>query len=200
MPPKPSWPADKIERRPVAKLKPYANNARTHSPGQVAQLVDSIREWGWTQPILIDVDNEVIAGHGRLEAAKALGVKDVPVIVARGWTKEQKRAYALADNQLALNAEWDTSMLAIELGELQLAGFAVEGIGFSPDALEKMFASHDFAPALDPETDTRAVTDQDIERAGERLENKFVDSSKQSIANITCPHCGQEFGVNKDAL
>lgn len=195
------WPAEKVERRPVDKLKPYANNARTHSPEQIAQLVESIREWGWTQPILIDGRNEIIAGHGRLEAAKSLGVKEVPVIVARGWTAEQKRAYALADNQLALNAEWDMDLLAIELGELQIGKFSTDIIGFSADALEKVFGSgRDFAPTLNPETDSRLVTPEDIEKAGERLDNKFVDSGKQTIVDVSCPHCGEILSINKDAL
>ena len=94
------WPADKIERRKVDDLIPYARNARTHSDEQVAQLAASIKEWGWTTPVLIDEDGEIIAGHGRVMAARKLGIEEVPTMTATGWTKAQKQAYVLADNQL----------------------------------------------------------------------------------------------------
>ena len=102
-----NWPADKIERRSIASLTPYPRNARTHSDEQIGQVAASIREWGWTIPILVDESGGVIAGHARLLAAKKLGLPDVPVMVASGWSDAQKRAYVLADNKLALNAGWD---------------------------------------------------------------------------------------------
>src|SRR5450631_1478974 len=112
------WPADHVERRPLASLIPYARNARTHSAAQVAQIAASIREWGWTMPVLADEAGGLIAGHGRVLAAQKLGLADVPVMVARGWTDAQKRAYVLADNKLALNAGWDEELLAVELSDL----------------------------------------------------------------------------------
>jgi len=126
------WPADAVERRSVAALVPYAANARTHSAGQIEQLVASIREWGFTVPVLVDVSDTVIAGHGRLLAAQQLGLDTVPVMVAKGWTAKQIKAYRLADNQLALNAAWDVKLLAAELGELT---DMAELIGFSEDEL-----------------------------------------------------------------
>src|SRR4051812_25183555 len=96
------WPADHVERRSVASLVPYARNARTHSDAQVAQLAASVREWGWTIPVLIDEDGGLIAGHGRVLAARMLGLTDVPVMIARGWSEAKRRAYVLADNRLAL--------------------------------------------------------------------------------------------------
>ena len=107
------WPADKVERRSVDALVPYARNARTHSDEQVAQIAASIREWGWTTPILVDEDGGIIAGHGRVMAARKLSIDEVPVMVATGWTDAQRRAYVLADNQLALNAGWDTELLKV---------------------------------------------------------------------------------------
>ena len=86
-----------IERRPIGALRPYERNARKHPPEQVAQIAASIREWGWTMPVLIDEQDLIIAGHGRVEAAKLIGIDTVPVIVARGWTEAQRRAYAIAD-------------------------------------------------------------------------------------------------------
>jgi ParB-like chromosome segregation protein Spo0J len=101
------WPADQVERRPVAALAPYARNARTHSDEQVAQIAASIREWGWTVRVLAAEDGTIIAGHGRVMAAQLLGIAEVPVMVARGWSEAQRRAYVIADNQLALTAGWD---------------------------------------------------------------------------------------------
>lgn len=143
---KKQWPADNVERRKVADLVPYARNARTHSEAQVRQIAASIEEWGWTSPILVDEKNSIIAGHGRLMAADKLGLKDVPVMVATGWTEAQKKAYILADNQLALNAGWDTELLSIELGELVLDDFDVSLLGF-PDMAFDAEPLDDF-PAL----------------------------------------------------
>ena len=130
------WPADKVERRSVESLIPYARNARTHSEAQVAQIAASIKEWGWTTPVLCDEQGGIIAGHGRVLAARKLGIKEVPAMVATGWTEAQKRAYCLADNQLALNAGWDMDMLKVELQELDALDFELPLIGFSGDELD----------------------------------------------------------------
>jgi DNA modification methylase len=134
------WPADAVERRPVASLVPYARNARTHSPEQVDQIAASIREWGWTVPVLLDESDGIIAGHGRVLAAKKLGLVEVPCMVARGWSDAQRRAYVLADNKLALNAGWDNEALAIELGDLKGLDFDVGLIGFSIGELGDLLA------------------------------------------------------------
>ena len=109
-----NWPADKVERRSVESLVFYARNSRTHSAQQVAQIAASIKEWGWTMPVLIEPDGGIIAGHGRIMAAQKLGIDEVPCMVAEGWSEGQKRAYIIADNKLALNAGWD--MDALKLG------------------------------------------------------------------------------------
>jgi len=129
------WPADKVERWAVTRLIPFAKNARTHSDEQVAQIAASIREFGFSNPILVDEAGGVIAGHGRLSAARQLGLVDVPVMVAAGWSETQKRAYVLADNKLALNAGWDAEMLRLALGELSEAGFDLSLTGFGEDEL-----------------------------------------------------------------
>jgi DNA modification methylase len=131
-------PADKVEQWAISKLTPYARNARTHSDAQVAQLAASIREWGWTTPILVSPDGGVIAGHGRLLAARQLGMVNVPVIVAEGWSEAKTRAYALADNQLALQAGWDSELLALELGELGELGFDLDLTGFAADEIDAL--------------------------------------------------------------
>jgi DNA modification methylase len=128
-----AWPADAVERRPVASLLPYARNARTHSEAQVAQIAAAIREWGWTVPVLVDEAGQLIAGHGRVLAAKALGLLDVPAMVARGWSEADKRAYALADNKLTLNAGWDADLLKGELFELRSEGFDLGLTGFGAE-------------------------------------------------------------------
>jgi len=133
------WPADQVQRRAVAELVPDARNARTHSEEQVAQLAGSIREWGWTIPVLVDEDDRLIAGHGRVLAALKLGLETIPVMVARGWSDAQKRAYILADNKLALNAGWDEDLLAVELAGLEAEGFNLDLIGFAPVELASIF-------------------------------------------------------------
>jgi ParB family chromosome partitioning protein len=166
------WPADAVERRSVKELVPYARNARTHSDAQVRQIAASIEEWGWTNPILIDENGGIIAGHGRLMAADKLGLTDVPVMVASGWTPEQKKAYILADNQLALNADWDKQLLGVELNDLTAAGFDVSLIGFDPQSLEDLMYGADFAP-------------------GSLDEQGKLDELAPKI--VICPHCGEDF-------
>lgn len=134
------WPADKVERRAVASLVPYARNARTHSPDQVDQIAASIREFGWTIPVLVDEDGTLIAGHGRVMAAKKLGISDVPVMVAEGWSEAQRKAYVLADNKLALNAGWDNELLRVELEGLKELDFDISLTGFSGDELVSILA------------------------------------------------------------
>jgi len=123
-------PAENVEKWSISKLVPYVNNARTHSDEQIAQIAASMREWGWTNPVLVDEDGMIIAGHGRVLAARKLGIDQVPVIIAKGWTEAQKKAYVLADNQLTLNAGWNTDLLSTELKGLDELGFDLELIGF----------------------------------------------------------------------
>ncbi|KVH51192.1 hypothetical protein WJ39_08545 [Burkholderia diffusa] len=124
--------------RAVTALVPYERNARTHTPAQVALIAASIREWGFTNPVLIDEANRILAGHGRLLAAQSLGMAEVPCVVLSGMTDTQRRAYILADNQLALRAGWDNELLALELGALRDAGFDLAMTGFEDDALERL--------------------------------------------------------------
>lgn len=126
-----NWPADQVERRPIASLIPHARNARTHSEAQIAQIAGSIREWGWTIPVLMDEEGTIIAGHGRVLAGLLLGLDTVPTMTARGWSDAKKRAYMLADNRLALNAGWDDALLQSELADLMEAGFAADLMGFA---------------------------------------------------------------------
>jgi ParB-like chromosome segregation protein Spo0J len=119
-------------------LIPYARNSRTHSDEQVAQIAASIKEFGFLNPIIIDGDNSIIAGHGRVMAAQKLGIKELPCIEASHLTDTQRRAYVIADNKLALNSVWDDEMLRIELDELGEAGFDIELTGFTLDEVQDM--------------------------------------------------------------
>ncbi len=132
----PTWPADSVERWPLAKLVPYARNARTHTPEQVKQLAASMREWGWTIPVLADENGGIIAGHARVMAAELNQYTEAPVMIARGWSESKKRAYVLADNKLAMNAGWNEELLGVELLELRDAGFEMPTIGFSVEELD----------------------------------------------------------------
>jgi len=135
----------------VDKLIPYVNNSRTHSDEQIAQIASSIKEFGWTNPILVDGENGIIAGHGRLMAARKLGYKEVPTIELKDLTETQRKAYIIADNRLALNAGWDNEMLTIELNDLLADGFALEMLGFDPKELNAL---------LEPEV-VEGLTDED---------------------------------------
>ena len=119
-----------IDYRPIASLIPYARNARTHSEAQVALIAGSIREYGFTNPVLVDGENGIIAGHGRVLAARKLGLASVPVIELAHLSEAQKQAYVLADNRLAEQAGWDRELLALELGELAELGTDLGALGF----------------------------------------------------------------------
>lgn len=140
-----------ITQRNVTDLIPYARNSRTHSDEQVAQIAASIKEFGWTNPILVDSDGSIIAGHGRLMAARKLGYDEVPTIELGHLTSAQKKAYVIADNQLALNAGWDTDLLMLELQELKDCDFDLDLLGFDPKELDKL---------LEPEQ-IEGLTDED---------------------------------------
>ena len=159
----------RIEYRPTAGLEPYARNARTHSEEQVAQIAASIREFGWTNPVLVDEKGGIIAGHGRVLAAKRLGIEQVPCIELAGLTETQKRAYVIADNKLALNAGWDEDLLRLELSDLKGLDFDLDLIGFDEAELADILLG------------------RDVEF------KEFDESAAQDVKMIKCPSCGQEF-------
>lgn len=144
-----------IQEVAVSALIPYARNSRTHSDAQVAQIAASIKEFGWTNPILVDGDNGIIAGHGRLMAARKLGLDQVPVIELKGMTSSQKKAYIIADNQLAMNSGWDTTLLSVELEELQDEEFDLSLLGFDDKELNALLAPE----VVEGLTDEDAVPD-----------------------------------------
>ena len=158
----------------VADLIPYALNSRTHSDEQVAQLAASIREFGFTSPILVDEKNNLIAGHGRLLAARKLKLENVPAVVVTGLDNRKRRALVIADNKLALNAGWDEEALRIELEDL--AGDFGELMGFSEDELVARLSIPDFAPGSEDD------------------QGKLDELSPKMV---TCPHCQIEWDLRE---
>ena len=161
----------------VTDLIPYVNNSRTHSDEQVIQIASSIKEFGFTNPILIDESKGIIAGHGRLMAAKKLGIDNVPCITLKGLSETQKKAYVIADNKLALNAGWDMDLLKVDIEALDDLDFDLSLLGFDDLELEDIVVDgSDFGPASE---DEQGKLDQ--------LDPKY----------IPCPHCGKEFDINE---
>jgi DNA modification methylase len=161
----------RVERLPVASLVPYAANARQHPPEQVAQLAASIGEFGFTVPVLVDDAGVLIAGHGRILAARALGLEDVPAIRLSHLTEAQARAYRLADNQLALNSAWDESLLAAELRALRTDEFDLGLIGFDGATLDRLLSEAEpdapAAPAGDPDVPAPEPPAEPVTRPGD---------------------------------
>lgn len=154
--------ASRIELWPLDRLKPYAKNARTHSDAQIAQIAASIVEFGFTAPILVSEDGGILAGHGRLAAAQKLALDVVPVVVLDHLTPIQRRAYILADNQLALQAGWDQELLAVELADLSAAGFDLALTGFSDEELADLLGNIEETERADEDSPNGEPEDEDI--------------------------------------
>ena len=144
----------------INKLVPYVNNARTHSPEQITKLRSSLREFGFVNPVIIDRDFNVLAGHGRIEAAKAEGMTEVPCVFADEMTEAQKKAYILADNRMALDAGWDEEMLRIELEALEELGYGLEYTGFDDEELKALFSIADDPEVEDDDFDLTAALEK----------------------------------------
>jgi DNA modification methylase len=162
-----AWMASKIEIWPVETLVPYARNAKTHSDEQVAQIAASIFEFGFLNPILVDSNAGIIAGHGRLHAARKLGLAEVPVVVLDHLSETQRRAYIIADNKLALNAGWDEKILAAELRDLDDEGMDLALVGFSDDELEDLLAGEEPEASPDVEEEIPEEPGNPVTRPGD---------------------------------
>jgi ParB-like chromosome segregation protein Spo0J len=167
-----------IEHLSIDALVPYARNSRTHSAEQVAQIAGSIKEFGFTNPVLIDADGGIIAGHGRVLAARKLGLAEVPCIRLGYLTEIQKRAYVIADNKLALNAGWDEEALRLELGDLRAADVDLSLTGFDGEEIES------FLNLPESEDDYPQSSAAEIDVDGMNME-------------CQCPKCGFEFDPKK---
>jgi DNA modification methylase len=157
-----------IERWPIDRLIPRANNPRTHSREQVASIAASMREWGWTNPILVGADDDIIAGHARLLAAEKLGMKEVPVIPLRELSPAQRRALVIADNQLAISgAAWDEEMLRVELAILHEADYDLSLVGFDDIELQRLLEAQEAAPGLVDEDAAPELQPDPVARLGD---------------------------------
>lgn len=161
-----------IVYKKVNDLIPYINNSRTHSEEQINQIVASINEFGFTNPLLIDEKDNIIAGHGRLLASKKLKMEEVPCIVLSGLTEAQKKAYIIADNKMALNAGWDFNLLSLELENLKELDFDLELTGFSYDEIDGLLSTN------------KDIEDNDYEEQ---------DLKENNTQLHKCPECGCEF-------
>lgn len=150
---------------PIADLVPYANNARTHSPAQIAKLRASLREFGFVNPVIIDKDNGIIAGHGRVEAARLEGFKEVPCVPAEYLTEAQRKAYILADNRMAMDAGWDEQMLKEELEALEKMGFDLPLTGFEDKELDKLLG--ETAKAIDGADELEEAPEEPFTQRGD---------------------------------
>jgi ParB-like chromosome segregation protein Spo0J len=157
-----------IAWRPLGELIPYSRNPRTHSDAQVAQIAASIQEFGWTNPVLVDGESGIIAGHGRVLAARKLGLERVPVIELAHMSEAQKRAYVLADNQLPLNAGWDEALLADHVAWLETEDFDLSKLGFDDTELERLLAiAHGAADASETEDEAPEPPEDPVTRPGD---------------------------------
>lgn len=155
-----------VTYKPVSDLIPYANNSRTHSDEQVTQVAASIKEFGFTNPILIDEKNGIIAGHGRLMAAKKLGLEQVPTITLEGLTDAQRKAYVIADNKLALNSGWDNELLSLEIEQLKGLDFDIDLLGFDKDELADLLPEIEELPDGD-EDEVPEPQDDPVSKLGD---------------------------------
>src|ERR1035438_1125463 len=162
-----------VEHWPISRLIPRVTNPRTHTPEQVAQIAASIREFGWTNPVLVGADNDVIAGHARLLAARQLALTEVPVILLGHLSEAQRRALVVADNQLALNAGWDEDLLRLELAALQEEDYDLSLAGFDDEELARLLAAQDATAGLTDEDAGPEVPEKPVARTGE-IERKNV--------------------------
>src|ERR1700751_4326515 len=169
------WPADRVDQWPIERLIPYANTPRLHSAADVERIAAAILKWGWTNPVLVDEQGVLIAGHGRVAAAARLRLKSIPVIVARGWSEKEKQGYRLADNELAARGSWDLDLLRSELSDLKFSGFDLDLIGFEPDRLDEILTGLGSSGLSDPDS-VPDVPEQPITRPGDvwRLGDHYV--------------------------
>jgi hypothetical protein len=184
-----NWAANSVKNRKVNDLIPYDRNPKIHPDTQIKQLANSIREWGWTIPILIDENDQILAGHGRLFAAKELDLKEVPCMMAVGWTEQQKKAYVIADNKLAENGQWDTNEYFVQLKEMANDGYDLGLMGVDID-----LSAFNYNPVLEPKFDASEIDDSKMEKASDRMDQEMSNRIKgQEGTEVICPHCGEEF-------
>lgn len=178
----------RMDNVPIDRLIPYARNARTHSKDQINKLRSSLREFGFVNPVLIDGDYNIIAGHGRVMAGKEEGMKEVPCVFVEHLTEAQRKAYILADNRLAMDADWDDELLALELFDLNEMDFHMEAMGFSAEELEfAMVNEDDFGEDFDlPDGDKPPFQQMTFTLADEQADfvREMLKKAKEDMADL----------------
>lgn len=189
-----------VEYKDVIELKAYENNARTHSDEQVDKIAISIQKFGFNSPILIDENHIIIAGHGRLLAAKKLGVFKVPTIMLTGLSDDERKAYTITDNRLSELGEWDHNLLLEEVSSLLSLDFNLDDIGLDDDFINSLNAYAQYEPVLEPSKHQEEVTDDDMSKKEKKMGEAYQEKSQQNLIEIICPHCAEEFNIDPEAL
>lgn len=184
--------AEQLLLVPIGDLVPYANNARIHRKAQISQLRASLREFGFVTPVLIDFDNNIIAGHGRVEAARAEGMTEVPCVLVTNLTEAQRKAYILADNRLSETSSWDEPMLKIELEGLEALQFDMGAIGFDAASVEAFPIGGKTVPVNEY---TRAAPGQGRSADALDLDGPGDAEQRTEKPQVHCPKCGFTFEV-----
>tara|TARA_B100001057_G_scaffold330693_1_gene330999 strand:+ start:275 stop:850 length:576 start_codon:yes stop_codon:yes gene_type:complete len=182
--------SQQVVQKKVSDLIPYERNPNIHPTFQIEQIKNSIREWGFTIPIVIDENQTVLAGHGRLFAVKELEMHEVPCIVVEGWSEQQKQAYVIADNKLSEGSEWDSSLYFAELKEINNSGFDLSLLGFDENI------ALDFEPNLHPTTSFTDVNQGDINKAETAMSNnmdRLTGDRSARGTEVMCPYCAETF-------
>ena len=188
------WAAESVEKRKVEDLIPYDRNPRIHSDSQIDNIISAIKEWGWTNPVLIDEDGNLIAGHGRLYAAQKMGIEEVPCVIAKGWTDNQKKAFVIADNKLAEGSSWDMGLYFNELKKLNDEGFDLSSIG-----IEDSLNFEDFTPIDNYSFTSNEVDESDMQRGSDNLNNTidgYQSDKSDEYLDVICPKCHHEFKID----
>lgn len=203
-----SWAAQAVEKRSVQELIPYDRNPKIHSEQQIQQIAESIREWGWTVPVVIDEAGNVLAGHGRLFAAQSIGIEEVPCVVASNWSEQQKKAYIIADNKVQENSSWDFSLLSEEINNLSENGFSLEKLGLSEadvSLLQNLSPDEEFKFDYD---DVVADVGQSVSSEPSKTTDGYVefavvlseDDKKQLMSQINKVKADHQIESNAEAL
>lgn len=187
----------KIVMQAPGKLIPHERNSRTHTPAQIAKIAEAIKLFGFLNPVVV-ADGKILAGHARVEAAKQLSLKEVPTIDASALSEGQRRAYIIADNRLSEDAGWNDTILREELHFLKSLGeFEISLTGFDDEQLKRLGAEDAYKPTLNPERGSSAVTGAEVGKAQASLEGRYAEAGQQDLVEVTCPHCGEDFKVQR---
>ena len=188
-----NWAAKEIVMISATDLVPFERNPRLHNEAQIEAIKKSITEWGWTAPVVVDEEKMVIAGHGRLLAAQELGITEIPCIVAKGWTDQQKQAYVIADNKIYEKGGWDYGAVYSQMKELASQNFDISLIDS-----EMNLDNLTFTPDFNPSFSTEVVDDLSMQNAQGKIDEDFQNRIRPpETEEVICPHCGSEFELRR---